>query len=235
MTTQTSLTSRLADEIVDLIVDGGLRPGDALESSRALAQRFEVTTPTVREALRRLEATDVVQFRHGSGTYVGAGIERRMVVNQHAGRDSLEELVATRLLLEPAIAAEAARSRSDADLQSLERALANALTPQRGDERPAVHFHVAVAAATGNRLVAETLEALLHLRSREQIQIRHRYDDRERDHAEHQQILDAIRAGDADRAAALTTAHLRSIRDVLADGGRTGDQERGRDQAQDQA
>lgn len=218
MTAQTSLTSRLADDIVDLIVEGGLRPGDAIESSRALAQRFEVTTPTVREALRRLEATDVVQFRHGSGTYVGAGFERRMVVNQHAGRDSIEELIATRLLLEPAIAAEAARSRTDADLEVLEAALTNALTPQRGDERPALHFHVAVAGATGNRLVAETLEALLHLRSREQVQIRHRYDDRERDHAEHEQILDAIRAGDADRAAELTVSHLQSIRDVLVRG-----------------
>ncbi|GGB17341.1 GntR family transcriptional regulator [Flexivirga endophytica] len=218
MTAQTSLTSRLADEIVDLIVDGGLRPGDALESSRALAQRFEVTTPTVREALRRLEATDVVQFRHGSGTYVGAGFERRMVVNQHAGRDSIEELIATRLLLEPSIAAEAARCRTDVDLEVLEGALTNALTPQRGDERPALHFHVAVAAATGNRLVAETLEALLHLRSREQVQIRHRYDDRERDHAEHEQILEAIRVGDADRASELTSSHLQSIRDVLVDG-----------------
>jgi Transcriptional regulators len=220
VTVQTSLTSRLADEIVDLIVEGGLRPGDALESSRALAQRFEVTTPTVREALRRLEATDVVQFRHGSGTYVGAGFERRMVVNQHAGRDSIEELIATRLLLEPAIAAEAARRHTAADLEVLETALSNALTPQHGDERPALHFHVAVAAATGNRLVAETLEALLHLRSREQVEIRHRYDDRERDHAEHQQILDAIRAGDADRAAELTASHLQSIRDVLADDAR---------------
>nr|WP_279672027.1 FCD domain-containing protein [Flexivirga meconopsidis] len=212
------MTSRLADEIVELIVTGGLRPGDALESSRALAQRFEVTTPTVREALRRLEATDIVRFRHGSGTYVGDGLDRRMVVNQHADApaDAIAELIGTRLLLEPAIAAEAARRRTDADLATLDTAVSNALSPQRGDERPAVHFHVAVAAATGNRLVAETIEALLHIRSREQVEIRHRYDDRERDHAEHVQIVEAIRAGDAERAEELTRGHLEAIRSTLS-------------------
>lgn len=232
MTAQTSLTSRLADQIVDLIVAGDLQPGDSLESSRALAQRFEVTTPTVREALRRLEATDIVQFRHGSGTYVGDGVRRRMVVNQHhtgTAAESLRELVDARLVLEPAIAAQAAQRRTEQDLAVLRTALSNALSPQEGDERPAVHFHAAVAAATGNPLIAETVEALLHIRSREQVQIRMRYDDRQRDHAEHAQIVAAIEAGDADAAERLTRDHLQSIRTVI---GASLDSENGTDQGE---
>ncbi|MFC7650005.1 winged helix-turn-helix domain-containing protein [Streptosporangium lutulentum] len=70
------MSERLADDIVEIIRSERLGPGDVLASSRELARRFDVTTPTVREALRRLEATGVVEFRHGSGTYVGPGIDR---------------------------------------------------------------------------------------------------------------------------------------------------------------
>ncbi|EHK88707.1 GntR family transcriptional regulator [Saccharomonospora azurea SZMC 14600] len=213
-----SLSERLADDIVGIIRTERLGPGDALASSRELARRFEVTTPTVREALRRLEATGAVEFRHGSGTYVGSGIDRRLLANPHRpgiDRTAVLELIDARLVVEPSIAAAAARARDADGLAQLDKAVANALAPQKGDERPAVHFHVALAATAGNALLRETIEALLHVRVREQIEIRHSYDDRERDHAEHQRILEAVRAGDADRAHALTHEHLTSIRAVV--------------------
>ena len=61
-----------------------------------------------------------------------------------------------------------------------------------------MHFHVALAAASGNALLRETVEALLHVRAREQVEIRHRYNDRTRDHAEHVEIFEAVRDGDAE-------------------------------------
>jgi len=217
--TEQTLSERLADDIVSIIRDERLAPGDVLASSRELARRFSVTTPTVREALRRLEATGAVEFRHGSGTYVGAGIDRRLLANPHRtsiDHASVLELVDARLVLEPSIAAAAARTRDSAGLQQLESAVENALHPPDGDVRPAVHFHVALAATSGNDLLRETVEALLHLRVREQIEIRHRYDDRERDHAEHVQILEAVRGGDAQLALRLTAEHLASIRDAVS-------------------
>jgi GntR family transcriptional regulator, transcriptional repressor for pyruvate dehydrogenase complex len=215
-----SLSERIADGIVALIRESDLQPGDALTSSRELAKRFEVTVPTVREALRRLEAIDVIRFRHGSGTYVGDGIARRLMANPHVGgtdRASVVELVEARILLEPPIAATAAERHSEDDLAALGAATDNALRPQRADERPAVHFHTALAAASGNRLLRETVEALLHVREADQVQIRHLYNDRERDHAEHLAILEAVRDRDPVAAAELTRVHLVSIRDALAD------------------
>lgn len=213
-----TLSERLADDIVGIIRAERLGPGDVLASSRELARQFEVTTPTVREALRRLEATGVVEFRHGSGTYVGDGIDRRMLANPHhrsVDRAAVLELIEARIVLEPSIAAAAARARDEAGLARLDASAANALQPQHGDARPALHFHVALAETTGNPLLRDTLEALLHVRVREQIEIRHRYDDRERDHAEHLEILAAVRAGDADLARTRTAAHLESIRDIV--------------------
>lgn len=213
-----SLSERLADSIVEIIRDEQLAPGEALASSRDLAKRFDVTTPTVREALRRLEATGIVEFRHGSGTYVGAGIDRRVLANPHRptiDRESVLELVDARLVLEPPIAAAAARVRAPEAMSRLEAAVTNALHPPAGDTRPAVHFHVALAAASGNRLLEESMEALLHVRVREQLEIRHRYDDRERDHTEHAHILTAIRDGDPSAAETLTRKHLESIRRAI--------------------
>ncbi|MFD3688125.1 FadR/GntR family transcriptional regulator [Nocardiopsis sp. NPDC058631] len=224
--TAPSLSERLADDIVEIIRRDHLGPGDLMASSRELAQRFEVTTPTVREALRRLEATGVVEFRHGSGTYVGPGFARTLMVNPHLPRgagDSVLELAEARLVIEPAIAATAARTRDAAQLAQLERSAQNALHPPRFDAGEAVHFHVALAAATGNGLLREAVEALLHVRSREQVEIRHRYDDRERDHAEHMDILTAVRDGDPAAAERLTREHLTSIRDAVAAASPTGE------------
>ncbi|ANY07817.1 FadR/GntR family transcriptional regulator [Pseudonocardia sp. HH130630-07] len=218
MSTGTTLSERLADDILQIIRDEGLAPGDQLASSRELAKRFEVTTPTLREALRRLEATGAVEFRHGSGTYVGAGVDRRLLANPHRPSStpgSVLELVEARLVVEPSIAAAAARTRDAAGLRMLTDSVTNALHPPRGELRPAVHFHVALAAATGNTLLRETVEALLHVRASDQIQIRHRYDDRARDHAEHVELVEAIRDGDPVRAEQLTRSHLESIAEAV--------------------
>jgi DNA-binding FadR family transcriptional regulator len=214
-----SFSERLADDIVALIRAEQLAPGDALESSRDLAKRFEVTTPTVREALRRLEATGVVELRHGSGTYIGPGLERTLLANPHRPhitRQSVLELAQARLVIEPGIAALAATVRDDPALERLDAAAANALQPPARGVRPALHFHVELARASGNPLLLQTVEALLAVRAEEQVEIRFRYDDRERDHAEHLEILGAIRAGDAATAEGLTREHLTTIRDAIA-------------------
>lgn len=218
MSSAETLSERLADDIMEIIRSERLGPGDQLASSRDLARRFEVTTPTVREALRRLEATGAVEFRHGSGTYVGPGVDRRLLANPHcpsSTREGVLELVEARLVVEPPIAAAAARTRDPVGLRMLEENVTNALHPPRGDIRPAVHFHVALAAASGNALLQETIEALLHVRAREQIEIRHRYDDRARDHEEHVRLLEAVRDGDPARAERLIAEHLESIRKAV--------------------
>ena len=73
----------MTESILGIIREGGLRPGDAIPSARELAKRFAITTPTVREALRKLEATGAVEFRHGSGTYVGPTINNVVLANPH--------------------------------------------------------------------------------------------------------------------------------------------------------
>ncbi|MFC6155334.1 FCD domain-containing protein [Kribbella sp. NBC_00662] len=212
-----SLSDRLTESILGIIRDGGLGPGDAIPSARELAKRFAITTPTVREALRKLEATGAVEFRHGSGTYVGPTINNVVLANPHRPpitKDSVLQLISARLVLEPAVAAQSAVARQPENLERLEAAVTNALIPPGGPAF-ALNFHVELAAASGNPLLQEVLSSLLKVRVREQQQIRALYDNRERDHEEHQAIVEAVRAQDAAEAERLTREHLDNIRRAI--------------------
>ena len=207
-----SLSDRLTEAILGIIRDAELGPGDAIPSARELAKRFEITTPTIREALRKLEATGAVEFRHGSGTYVGPTINNVVLANPHRPpitKESVLQLIGARLLLEPAVAAQAASASQP--LEKLEAAVTNALTPPGGPAF-ALNFHVELAAASGNPVVEELVGSLLKVRVREQQQIRQLYDNRKRDYEEHRAIFEAVKSGDAAAAEQLTREHLDHIR-----------------------
>jgi DNA-binding FadR family transcriptional regulator len=209
------LSDRLTEAILGIIRDAELGPGDAIPSARELAKRFEITTPTIREALRKLEATGAVEFRHGSGTYVGPTINNVVLANPHRPpitKESVLQLIGARLLLEPAVAAQAATASQP--LEKLEAAVTNALTPPGGPAF-ALNFHVELAAASGNPVVEELVGSLLKVRVREQQQIRQLYDNRKRDYEEHRAIFEAVEAGDAAAAEQLTRQHLDHIRTAI--------------------
>ena len=228
------LSDRLTEGLLELIGEQGLAPGDALPTVRALAARFEVTTPTIREALRRLQATDAVRLRHGSGIYVGPGIHRTLLPNPNVaplGGELVVALVEARLTIEPGIAALAARHRTDDQLRRLERATETARRahPVRDPDdsgRP-MNFHRELAAASGNRVLFEVIDSLLAARRDEQRAVRRQIDDRRRDHAEHVAICAAVRDRDPAAAERLTREHLAHLRDAMAGPGSSGKPEDG--------
>lgn len=212
------LVERLTREIVETIRTENLQPGQSLPSAKVLAERFEVTVPTVREALHRLEATGSVELKHGSGTYVREAINRRILDNPHYVPVDLAaaiELLDARIAIEPGIAELAASVQNAEAVASMTSALDNALQVETAV--PAGHFHAELARASGNRALHEMLVSLLAIHSRTQQAARTTY-DRLRDHDEHADILDAIRRGDSFEAAHRTRKHLEAIKAaVLAD------------------
>jgi GntR family transcriptional repressor for pyruvate dehydrogenase complex len=213
-----SLSDSLSTGILAIVRERGLSAGDPMPNAKALAEHFQVATPTIREALRRLEATGSVELRHGSGVYVGANVSRMLLANPHARDVSAEmvrQLVEARLMIEPGLAAMAAqRDLSPDDLAVLRRAVDTpAETTPTG--RP-LNFHREMANVAGNVVLAEVVDSLLALRSWEQKQIRRLYDDREHDLAQHREILGAIEGHDPEAAGELTRRHLEEIRDVVS-------------------
>ncbi len=67
-----SLASEAAREIKSLILTKGMRPGDPLPSESELCEQLGVSRSSVREAIRTLQTLDIVQVKHGRGTFVGS-------------------------------------------------------------------------------------------------------------------------------------------------------------------
>ncbi|MGN6486398.1 MAG: FadR/GntR family transcriptional regulator [Devosia sp.] len=64
------LTELLVARILGLVTTGNLKPGDQLPAERKLAETFDVSRPTLREALRALAVLGVIEVRHGGGVFV---------------------------------------------------------------------------------------------------------------------------------------------------------------------
>ena len=100
--------------IKDMILDGRLAPGQRLPSERALSEALGISRPTVREAIRSLQAMHILESRHGAGTFVASlSVEELLAPLQFVlslADGGLEHLFEVRLMLEPGAAALARRS-----------------------------------------------------------------------------------------------------------------------------
>jgi GntR family transcriptional regulator, transcriptional repressor for pyruvate dehydrogenase complex len=218
-----SLLDDLATSMLALIAERKLSAGDQFESVRALADRFKVAVPTVRETLRRLEATGAVELRHGSGVYVGPNVGRLVLANPLALAPSAErlvELLQARALIEPPVAALAASTRDAAALEQMEQDLTTAADLiSAGDHARLAEvnmdFHRSLAQASGNATLAEVVESVTVVNVREQLEILHIHGDRQADLDEHHAIYDAVRSGDSDLAELLTREHLDGVLAVI--------------------
>jgi GntR family transcriptional repressor for pyruvate dehydrogenase complex len=219
---KSDLTQTLSDQVFALIKSRGLQAGDRLPSMKELAQTFSVATPTIREALRRLQATGVVDIKHGSGIYVRRTNQHLMIVNPHIGEldgATLLELLDARLIIEPPLAALAAVNASEDDIARLEQVLDEAEHLLKGDDlqlNPAnMRFHSAIARASGNRVLAQMLESLVELYTREQLVILEIFNARVRDYRDHILIFGAIRDREPELASRRMTKHLQTVRSVV--------------------
>ena len=215
-----NLSNLLTNGVVDLIREGGLQPGDRLPSARELASRFSVATPTMREALRKLQATGMIDIRHGSGIYV-LQIEQRLVV-ANPGYGDLEthtilQIIEARALVEPYLVELAARAIDRPTLDVLRSLLQRAAEEVQLREYLAtnVQFHTVIARASGNLVLAQIIESLIELYSVELDLVDPdlmMVDGRIADNLVHRQIYEGLAAGDADAARAAMDRHLRAAR-----------------------
>src|SRR5688500_9783718 len=120
--------SRLFHQVVvdvcRLIRDGGFGPGERLPAERELAERLGVSRPSLREALRALEISGIVESRHGGGPYVrdsfDPGFISPLALALETSGDATGDLWEVRIVFEPPIAARAAMRATDDELDRLE-------------------------------------------------------------------------------------------------------------------
>jgi GntR family transcriptional repressor for pyruvate dehydrogenase complex len=206
---------------------GRLRIGERLPGERVLAEQLGISRPSVREAVRVLEAMGVVRTATGSGPEAGAVIVAEpvspltAVLRLHLATNHLPmgDVVQTRILLE----SWAAREAAGQELAAGELELAEDLLDQMdapGLSPEAFHlldaeFHVALSGLAGNVLIAAVMASLRSAIHGYVLAAVPNLPDWEATtvglRAEHRAILKAIRAGEPDDAADLVTAHIRGF------------------------
>lgn len=221
----------LVPEIVDAlsqdIRDGRLMPGDKLPTESALVERFDVSRTVVREAISRLQASGLVETRHGIGTFVIEPREVgtfRIAPEDFATAADVIEVLELRISLESEAAYLAAQRRTDENLRVMEQALAafqDSITHDSDAVPSDFQFHMEVSRATGNRHFAELMTYLgTMIIPRTRIKTAQQAPEGrlaylQRVHGEHERIFEAIRAQDAEAARSAMRTHLSNSRERL--------------------
>jgi GntR family transcriptional repressor for pyruvate dehydrogenase complex len=221
--TRTRTYELVLDRIEEQISSGRLRVGDRLPAERELAAALGVSRVAVREAMRVLQAMGLITQGTGSGREAGTvltaapGEALTRLIRMHVLVASVgsDDLVGARVTLECQSARLAAGAAGPADHDQLARALKIMETPgisavEFNDADTA--FHVAIARASGNTLVAELTTALRNamrapllasLEGEAHFEVM-----AARLGAEHRSLYEALLAGDGDRAAELVRIHI---------------------------
>jgi GntR family transcriptional repressor for pyruvate dehydrogenase complex len=212
------LYEEVAARIRDLIAEGELRPGQALPSERKLAEKFKVGRAVIREAIRQLEVSGLVESRHGGGNYVREVTVEHLVAPIASVLNGMshlrEELMDARLFFEPQIARAAAARATPEDLLLLEdvirRQEEHAASGRSGAEEDA-EFHDLLARATHNTVVERVMEVIDNLLEASQARL-FRSVQRSRMSLEgNRRILEAVRNHDQEMAQRAMVEHLEDI------------------------
>ena len=212
------------------IRSGRYRPGERLPTVLDLAEHYGVASNTAREALAQLESLGLIDIRHGAGTFVTEHAGRLLFTNpydEHLGIRRTLDLLATRVVLEPPLAAAAAQRVTAPELDALGALLSEAEL-FLGGSGPAndrlnelnLRFHCAIARASRNQVAADVVEVLARLYHREHLALlplcaAYVEDHPRVDHRAHAGILEALASGDGEHAQRCMLEHIEGVRAVV--------------------
>ncbi|MFF3248789.1 FadR/GntR family transcriptional regulator [Streptomyces sp. NPDC002870] len=212
--------------IEEQILAGNLRVGDRLPPERELVDLLGVSRAAVREALRVLEAQGVLRSRVGTGPASGtviaampsAGLTQLLRLHMALANFPLGDVVEARATLERSSARLAAERATEDDLAQMRDSLVRmdvaGLAREQFNDCD-TDFHVAIAEAGGNRLMADMTIAVRSAVRHTLLTAFHKLSDWEsvaaRLRAEHHAIYNAIMERDAERAGDLVEAHIRGF------------------------
>lgn len=218
----TTMSRAIRDEITGLILQRGLRPGDPLPTETELVEALGVSRNSVREALKALQALDIVEIRHGYGTYVGRlsldaltdGLTFRVLSNHGGDLRSLEEILEVREALEGALIRRVAASVPEADLDALDRVIKQMSARARAGQTFADEdreFHELLYRSMDNALVTQLLRAFWDVFHRVNHQLGVTDPNPVETVKRHRAIVTALRRRDVARAEKAMAEHFRNL------------------------
>ncbi len=214
--------SRVSQEIIeqvrDLVTSGRLRAGDRLPAERDLAQNLQVSRSTVREAIRALESLGLLEVRSGQGTFLavhpkGPG-SVPLTGSLLKAWDDQHKLFEVRRVMEPDLAALAARRATPGHIEQMRAALGEQEGQiQRGRTgiQADTSFHFLLAESTGNEILLQIMQGLLETLQKSREASLQKGSRRSQSLRQHQAILAAIESRDPKLAEQRMLEHVRTM------------------------
>ena len=224
-----SLAKQIAESIRGAIADGSLKADDRLPTEEELARRFEVSRPTIREALKRLAAQNLIRSRRGpaGGTFVnrpdreevGSTLATALALLVGLGEFGLPDVLEARDELEVVCARLAAERREDAELAIMAKEIEVQTDAALSDEdfcASDVRFHRALVDSTHNPVIQFVMFAVIEALQPIENMVVVRFRDRQAIVAQHQRLFQAVKARDAAAAIAAISEQMTYLREAFA-------------------
>lgn len=209
------LYQQVISQIRDLILRGVYHKGDYLPSEQALSEMMGVSRITVREALRRLNASGVIATQRGKGSLVQLDADDFMLNHAEGENYRLSFLQATdaRMLLEPSLAASLVKTVDDDAIKRLERCFEEGQAPSA--------FHATLVELIGNPVVSRWFSETVELETVPMMTRMIPPAKQQRVSAmlerQHRKVFEAICTGREDKAFQCMLEHLKYIRRIYED------------------
>jgi GntR family transcriptional repressor for pyruvate dehydrogenase complex len=217
----------VAEALHEGIRSGVLKPGDKLDSVQQLAENFQVGRSAIREALSALKAMGLIEMRQGEGTFVRqfeeSSIKFPLSTAMLMNKDDVMNLLEVRKIIEIGAAASAAARRTSENLKSMEEALDEMKIAHGNEElgeKSDLKFHLALAAATQNLLLAKLLTDVSDIMQQTMKETRRiwlfsKQTTIEQLYEEHLAIYNAVLEQNGEKAGIAMETHLNNVKVVI--------------------
>jgi len=212
----------VANQLLNLIKEGSFKPGERLPSEKELADSFQVSRSSIREALRSLEMMDIIETKAGIGSFVKE-IEPTSAFQVHPvpvqfNINALNELLDVRSILESEVAVMVSTcpQRRKCFLE-LEQILENMeINSRKGKSisELGLLFHERMFEIVGNKILLRIYKLIASLLIKYQVQVWSLY-GREQDIELHRKLLEDLKKGDPDLARNSMREHLRKTHEII--------------------
>ena len=218
------LSDQIAKQIKQAIFENHFSLGDKIPSERELAEMFGVSRSSVREALRSLERSGLLVIKKGvtGGGYIEKSDANPVVESLkdmlHLGQVSLEEIAQARLVIEPTVCSLAAERATPKDIECLEEVnnwLRNAFKSGEPINENDPRIHTVIAEISGNQVFTIIVRALMEIHAYSMRNIKLDEKAKRNILQYHEEIIEAIRRKDKERACECMKRHILNVQAAL--------------------
>ena len=221
-----NLTYAIVEELGQAVVTQSYSDDDPFPIEAELCKQFGASRTVLREAVKMLTAKGLLSARPRQGTWVEPEANwnlldpdvLRWLLERKFSLEMLAEFTEVRLAIEPMAAMIAARNATPERLAPIRKAIERMKAAAKGEDDPLasdIAFHVAVLHATGNRFYAQ-LEDVINTALRISIRLTNQVKGVPlADVNLHKKVMDAIEAGDAERARRTMETIIQEVLDLI--------------------